>query len=195
MPKDIRKLLENYPEESASLSEKHALNFESKLMKELHQEKPKRRNIYWLSIAASLALLVTVGIQFIDSGKTVEPPVITEGSAPTENVEPKIQLGNISPELNAIETYYTNSIKLELSQLDMTDENKELVDTYLKKVKELTNEYKTLTLELTSKGVNDQTVDALIRNLQLRLQLLQRLKKQLNDLKDLKDTKNENNIV
>ena len=52
MPKDIRKLLENYPEESVNLSENHSNKFESKLMKELHHEKPKRRIIYWLSTAA-----------------------------------------------------------------------------------------------------------------------------------------------
>ena len=138
MPKDIRKLLENYPEESVNLSENHSNKFESKLMKELHQEeKPKRKGIYWLSIAASLALLVTLGIQFIDIGPYHEKPPRTE----TEN---QISLGNISPELNTIETYYVNSINLELSQLELTEENKELIDSYLAKVGELTREEKSL---------------------------------------------------
>lgn len=181
MPKDIRKLLENYPEESVNLSENHSNKFESKLMKELHQEKSKRKGIYWLSVAASLALLVTVAIQFID----ITPP--SKGSEVKK--EKQISLGNISPELNTIESYYVNSINLELSQLEMTDENKELVDSYLTKIGELTSEYKSLTEELNTKGVNDQTIDALINNLQLRLQLLKRLKKQLNNLKELKNSK------
>lgn len=183
MPKDIRKLLENYPEESVNLSKRHENKFESKLMQELHEEKPKRKLVYWLSVAASLALLVTIGIQFIDFGKKQIKPEVTQ----TEG----IQLGDISPELNTIEAYYTNSIKLELSQLEISDENKELVDTYLKKIAELTQEYKSLTQELKSKGVNDQTIDALINNLQLRLKLLQRLKKQLNILKEVNSTQNE----
>lgn len=188
MPKDIRKMFENYPEEAVNLTENHENKFEAKLMKELHQEKPKQRGIYWLSIAASFALLLTIGLQFIDwrgEGSEVGP-VINETTT-----EKQISLGTISPELNTIETYYTNSIKIELSQLEMTDENKELVDGYLNKIGELTKEYKSLTEELNTKGVNDQTIDALIRNLQLRLQLLQRLKKQLNNLKELNSKQNE----
>lgn len=183
MPKDIRKMLENYPEESVNLSSNHEHKFEAKLMKELHPEKSRKRPVFWLSVAASLALLVTVGIQLLDQKPSITPPT-------TEDTN-KISLGKISPELNTIETYYTNSIKLELSQLEMTDENKELVDSYLSKIGELTKEYKTLTKELNTKGVNDQTIDALISNLQLRLQLLQRLKKQLNNLKELNSNKNE----
>ena len=190
MPKDIRKILENYPNETANLSEKHASKFENKLMKELHQEKTDRRPIYWLSIAASLALLVTVAIQFADFGNSGGDPVKKE-----EIQTNKISLGNISPELNTIETYYTNSIKLELSQLEVTDDNKELLDSYLTKIKELTAEYKTLTEELNTKGVNDQTIDALINNLQLRLQLLKRLKKQLNNLKELKNSKTNEKLT
>ncbi|MFD2567931.1 hypothetical protein [Pseudotenacibaculum haliotis] len=183
MPKDIRKMLENYPEESVNLSSKHEHKFEAKLMKELHPEKSRKRPVFWLSVAASLALLVTVGVQLLYQKPPITPPTTEETN--------KISLGKISPELNTIETYYTNSIKLELSQLEMTDENKELVDSYLNKIGELTKEYKTLTKELNTKGVNDQTIDALISNLQLRLQLLQRLKKQLNNLKELNASKNE----
>jgi len=183
MPKDIRKLLENYPEESVNLSAGHESKFEAKLMQELHEEKPKRKLVYWLSVAASLALLVTIGFQFID----FEPKQTKSNETQVEG----IRLGDISPELNTIEAYYTNSIKLELSQLEISDENKELVDTYLNKIAELTQEYKSLTQELKTKGVNDLTIDALIDNLQLRLKLLQRLKKQLNTLKEVNSTQNE----
>lgn len=186
MPKDIRKLLENYPEESVNLSNNHSDKFRNKLMKELHNEQPKRQTWKWLSIAASIALLVTVGIQFLPDTKNDDPVV---------NTEKKITLGSISPELNTIETYYTNSINLELSELEITDDNKEILNSYLDKLKELTDEYKTLTQELTTKGVNDQTIDALISNLQLRLQLLKRLKKQLKDLKELKTKENETQII
>ncbi|MBL4605590.1 MAG: hypothetical protein JKY02_08020 [Flavobacteriaceae bacterium] len=170
MPKDIREMLENYPEEKGNLSVNHATRFEDKLRKELHREKPKRQTYKWLSIAASIALLVSIAIQFYPE-KNVE--VI-----PTEiqKSDQKISLGSISPELNTIERYYTNSINLELSKLELTEQNQEILDSYLNKIKELTTDYKTLTLELNTKGVNDGTIDALISNLQLRLQLLKRLK-------------------
>ena len=181
MPKDIREMLENYPEETANLSSNHSNKFESKLMKELHQEKQKSKHLTykWLSIAASIALLISVAIQVFDK-KPIEQPIKNE-----------ISLGSISPELNTIETYYTNSINLELSELEITEENQEILDSYLNKIGALTTEYKTLTKELNTKGVNDETIDALISNLRLRLQLLQRLKKQLNNLKELNSKQNE----
>ena len=182
MPKDIRKMFENYPEESGALSSSHANAFENKLMKELHQRQPKQKNYKWLSIAASIALLISIAIHF--TPKDIEPV--------DKKTDQNIRLGSISPELNTIETYYTNSINLELSQLEITDENQEILDSYLVKIGELTTEYKTLTLELNTKGVNDETIDALISNLRLRLQLLQRLKKQLNNLKELNYQQVEN---
>ncbi len=184
MPKDIRKILENYLEESVNLSANHSNKFASKLRKELHQEvKSKKQLLYWFSIAASIALLISVVIQFLP-GATGNPPVVKQ--------ESKISLGTISPELNTVEAYYMNSINLELSQLEITNGNKELIDSYLQKIGELTEEYKSLTLELNTKGVNDQTIDALISNLQLRLQLMERLKKQLNTLKEVNSKRNEN---
>lgn len=181
MPKDIRKMLENYAEKSSELSANHNQRFEEKLFKELHStEKKKRSVIQWLSIAASIALLVTLGIKFITIEPSIEKPV-----------EKKLTLGSISPDLNTIETYYINNINSTLSELEVTEENKELLNDYLNKIGELTKEYKSLTEELNTKGVNDQTIDALISNLRLRLQLLQRLKKQLNDFKKLNLKQNE----
>ena len=190
MPKDIRKMFENYPEESGALSSSHANAFENKLMKELHQRQPKQKNYKWLSIAASIALLISIAIHFTPSKAFIQAPEPVD-----KKTDQTIRLGSISPELNTIETYYTNSINLELSQLEITDENQEILDSYLVKIGELTTEYKTLTLELNTKGVNDETIDALISNLRLRLQLLQRLKKQLNNLKELNLNQDENKLT
>lgn len=191
MQQDIRDKLKNYKEENVELSKNHSIKFEALLQQKLHQNKPKKNYIKWLSVAASVMLLVSIGIQFYPN-KTPES-IITNNDNDTTTKQ--ITLGNISPELNTIETYYTNSINLEISQLDLSDINKELVDSYLLKIAELTKEYKNLTQELNTKGVNDATIDALIRNLQLRLQLLQRLKKQLNEFKNLNIKENESQII
>jgi uncharacterized protein YeeX (DUF496 family) len=191
MQQDIRDKFKNYEEENVELSKNHSTKFEALLQQELHQNKPKKNYIKWLSVAASIMLLVSIGIQFYPN-KTPEP-IITKND--DDSTTKQITLGNISPEFNTIETYYTNSINLEISQLDLSDENKELVDSYLLKIAELTKEYKNLTQELNTKGVNDATIDALIRNLQLRLQLLQRLKKQLNEFKNLNTKQNELQII
>ncbi len=186
MQKDIRDLLRDYKEQNIELSANHSSKFEGLLQQEMHQYKPKKKNYKWLSIAASVVLLVSLAIRFYPLNTTKEDPKTT----PKE-----ISLGSISPEFQTIETYYTNSINLEISQLELTEENKEMVDGYLFKIAELTKEYKSLTKELNTKGVNDSTIDALIRNLQLRLQLLQRLKKQIQQLKNLNTNQNETQII
>ncbi len=190
MQKDIKKLFENYNEGEANLSPNHRKEFENKLFQELHSEKKPWISYKWLSIAASLILLMSVAIRFLPSKDT---PIINSSKKNTNTNT--ISLGSISPDLKTIETYYINSINLELSELEITDDNKELLDSYITKLGELTKEYKSLTEELNTKGVNDETIDALISNLQLRLQLLKRLKKKLNTLKQLNTQNNEVQIL
>lgn len=185
MQQDIRNTLKNYKEENIELSVNHSNKFEALLKKELQLQKPKKKNYKWISIAASVVLLISLGIKFY-------PTTVLE-KTPIEPQE--ISLGSISPEFESIEKYYKNSINLEISQLELTDENDEMIDGYLLKIAELTKEYKSLTLELNKNGINDATIDALIRNLQLRLQLLKRLKKQLKQLKNLNKTQNDTQII
>jgi len=180
MSKDIREIMKNYKSEKASLSANHRNKFQDRLQKEVLKQ-PKRRNLRWLQIAASVVLIVSLAVGYF--GLESSP----------EEILPRdtISLGNLSPEFKSIEDYYTNSINYEISNLDVNENNKEILDGYLAKIDELTTEYKSLTTELNTKGVNDEIINALINNLQLRLQLLQRLKKQLNDLKKLNSTQNE----
>ena len=186
MQKDIKDLLKDFKEEKIELSANHSSKFEQLLKSEMHQEKPKKKNFKWLSVAASLVLLISLAIKFYPTKNIEDDPKTTTK---------EITLGNISPEFQTIEKYYKNSINMEISQLEMTDENKDIVNGYLLKISELTKEYKSLTKELNTKGVNDSTIDALISNLQLRLQLLQRLKKQLKQLKNLNTKQNETQII
>ena len=181
MSKDIREIMKNYKSEDVSLSANHRNNFQDRLLKEVNHQ-PKKRNYKWLQIAASVVLIITLAVGYF--GIETDP---TEEIKPTK----EISLGNLSPEFKSIEDYYTNSINYEISNLDVNENNKEILDGYLAKISELTTEYKSLTTELNTKGVNDEIINALINNLQLRLQLLQRLKKQLNDLKQLNSTQNE----
>ncbi|MGG8495831.1 hypothetical protein ACQY1Q_05405 [Tenacibaculum sp. TC6] len=180
MHKDIREILKNNTEHKVELSTNHRARFQQKLMEELHEEKKPRKKTYrWLYIAASIVMLVSLGVNFY-SIKTID----TSNGDETKIQTNQISLGSISPELKTIETYYINTINYELSQLELTKDNKELFDGYLTQLEGLTNEYKSLTNELNIKGVNDDTINALIGNLQLRLQLLKRMQKQLHEFKN-----------
>ena len=193
MQQDIRAQLKSYKEKEVALSEKHASKFEQLLAQEMHLQKPKKTNYNWLTIAASVVLIISLAIQFYPT-TTIESELNSNNTQANSAVK-EISLGSISPEFNTIETYYTNSINLEISSLEITDSNQEMLEGYLIKIGELTKEYKSLTKELNTKGVNDATIDALISNLQLRLQLLKRLKKQLKQIKNLNTKQDETQII
>lgn len=183
MSKDIREIMKNYKNEEVSLSANHRNKFQDRLLKEVHVQ-PKKRNYRWLQVAASVVLIVSLAVRYFNDDST-------KGNLIKDKPAQAITLGNLSPELKSIESYYVNSINYEISNLDVTENNKEILDGYLAKISELTTEYKSLTQELNTKGVNDEIINALINNLQLRLKLLQRLKKQLNELKNLNSKQNE----
>ncbi len=179
MSKDIREILKENVENSERLSTNHRQRFQQKMMEELHEKPPVKKSYQWLYIAASVVLLVSFGIQFYPTNN-IETPINVISNQPAN----EISLGSVSPELKTVEAYYVNTINYELSQLELTDDNKELFDGYLAKIGELTKEYKSLNHELNTKGINDDTINALIGNLQLRLQLLKRMQKQLKELKN-----------
>ena len=181
MPKDLRELLKNEQMQTRKLSKNHRISFEAKLQQELHRTK-KNYNQF-LKIAASFVIIVGLVSMFYFFNNPVEDvPKIAKIES----------LGSISPELKTIESYYLASINTEISSLQENSENKKLLDGYLEKIGELSSEYKLLTAELNTKGLNEKTINALIDNLQLRLKLLYQLKEQLNELKKLNLEKNEN---
>lgn len=187
MTQDIRKLAKEIKKEEASLPVNHETNFEKLLLAELHQKQPKKELIKWISIAASVTILVSVcSLMFYKNQEKKNPEKLPNK---------EITLGTISPEFNTIETYYINIINLEISEIELENSNKEIIDNYLFKIAELMNEYKLLTRELNTNGVNYATIDALIRNLQLRLELLQQLKKQLSQIKNQNIQNHETQIL
>ena len=120
--------------------------------------------------------------QFLGSEQVAEIPV--------ETVATK-SLGDISPQLKKVEDYYLANINLELSKMKVTPESKELFDGYLERLEELNKEYAALADELTQSGPSELTVNALINNLKLRLNLLYRLKEKLSELNAAEDTYKE----
>lgn len=182
MPKDIRNLAKDFKHKSVDLSENH----EEKFLKKLQEELPQRKESFtWIYAAASILLVVALGVKFY-------PTNMVESKINKENkVQSEVNLGDISPEMQKIENYYLTAINYEIASLEITTENKALLDEYFEKISKLDVDYKRLNQKLKKDGVNNETINALITNLQLRLQLLIQLKDQLNDLQS-KKSKNEN---
>lgn len=194
MAQDLRRLFEEERAKQYPMKTGHEKRFADRLDKALPQT--KKRSFYTLRIAASVLILVSAGIfayrQFYQEEIPATTIITSEGPAEEEQ---GISLGDLSPDLKKVEDYYVVNINLALADLEISPENKSLVDDFMKRLGELNKEYARLNNELNQIGPNDQTITALIKNLQLRLQLLQKLKSKLNEFKSIGNEQVTANIV
>jgi hypothetical protein len=194
MARDLRKLFEEeQKEEQFVMNEDHEKRFMELLDKEL--PKQKKSSFFILKIAAAILVLVSIGTVFFMSREDSNVKTTIVDKNPGVETRTGISLGDLSPDLKKVENYYVANINLELSKLNISGDNKELVDSYMERLTELNVEYKKLNEELNQVGPNDQTISALIKNLQLRLQLLQKLKEKLNEVQSSKNEQYETNAV
>ena len=194
MPQDLREMFRN---EDGPTSEKlprgHKRRFEAKLDEALPKEKSNQRYLY-LKIAAVLVVAFGVGFIFFSppnsngnlENQVVETPVEETIEEPAE--ESRFLVSDVSPEFKKIENYYLANLNFELSKLEVTEENKALLDSFMKQLAGLEKEYQRLNKEFSEIGANEQTIEAMIGNLQLRLELMYKLK---NKIKEIKQSKNE----
>ncbi len=190
MAQDIRDLLKDYQPEEPKLSKGHDARFEDKLDSAFSEKKKDNSIFFWMKIAASIVIFLTVGYfgyQYFQKDTTFDTELVD--TTTTENVTPTITIGNLSPDLKKVEDFYVTGINQQLASLNRTPENEELINGYLLRLEELDNAYKALNTELNEVGPSEATITALIDNLQLRLELLFKLK---NKLKELKSLENEN---
>ena len=199
MGQDIREMLKQDNRiPSEYLKEGHQQRFIDKLDKELPVKKQKP-NYGWVKVAASVAVIVSISLTaFLGTTKSDRNTnkIVNVNDSEVKNatvVIPKAtsSLAEISPEYEKAENYFLTSIKFELSQINVDDTNKELVESFMKRLENLNKEYQELNDELMEVGPNTQSVEAMMENLRLRLSLLNRLK---NKLKELEQIENENYI-
>lgn len=182
MSQDLREMFKNSDREIVpTMKDGH----EQRFLKRMEVELPvaKRPSYPWFTIAASLIILAGLGTYIFMNWNKPEPveTTIVEKNNPVPE-ERGISLGDLSPDLKKLEDYYMVSINMELSQLEISDRNKTLIDSFMERLEELNVEYKKLNAELNEIGPNDQTITALIKNLQLRLLLLHKLRDKLKEL-------------
>ena len=194
MAQDLKELFRKEREKQMfKMDEGHEERFLSRLEDAL----PKRRTSLWTTwkIAASIIAIIGLSIAYLQWGKSRDIPVTVVDKGDVKEVGKNFSFGDLSPDLKKVENYYVANINMELSQLDISESNKELVDSFMERLTELNSEYERLNAELNELGPNDQTITALIENLQLRLQLLQKLKKKLNQLKSSKNEQINRNSI
>jgi len=182
MAQDLRDLLKAEKEEGYRMKSGHEERFADRLDRAMQVKKKHPYSAYL--IAATLLVLVGLGVFFymnLQSSLPLESNIANQPMG-TEAM-PQLSLGDLSPDLKKIEQYYVTSINLQLSDLEISSDNKAMVDDFMDRLAELNREYQALNKELNTIGPNDQTINALVNNLQLRLELLYRLKDKLQTLK------------
>ncbi|WP_411768249.1 hypothetical protein [Winogradskyella sp. A3E31] len=179
MAQDLRHLFkDNTSQENETMPDGHEVRF----LKKLDEALPKteeQSSFGWWKVAASVVILLGLGYgayNYIGTTPVEEDAIeiVSESQLKT--------MGDVSPDLKKVEDYYLASINLELSKVQVTEDNKEVFDGYVLRLEELQNEYNNLNVELTDNGPNPLTIDALINNLKLRLNLLYDLQEQLKNL-------------
>lgn len=201
MAQDIRKMFQEDTTLPSKPPKGHQKRFEARLEEALPQENKKDsgRMFYFLRIAA--VLVVVLGISFfflnregeIGGEQLTDSPVETETESAEEiPVTKEYQLSDVSPEFKKIEDYYLASLNMELAKLDVNDSNKELIDSFMTQLAGLDREYQKLNAEINETGLTEGTIEAMVSNLQLRLDLLYKLKNKINDINQSKIKENEN---
>ncbi|QYA24051.1 hypothetical protein G3I01_00520 [Gramella sp. MT6] len=201
MGQDIREMFRNDEHlGKEKLSKGHQSRFEARLNEALPAEKKKSSYFSFLQIAAILVVALGIGGFFFfnnggnpvqDNNQIVDTPV-EEPKEEKEIPTTEYRLSDVSPEFKKIEDYYMASVNIQLAKLEMTPDNKELIDAFMKKLETLNEEYIALNAEIQETGLNEETVEAMIANLQLRLDLLKKLKTKLNEIEQSKENRYEN---
>ncbi len=188
MAQDLRRLFEEDRKKKYTLKSGHEKRFENRLDQAFTIQPKKKRN--WLWMAASVVAVLAVGIFGYrhSTGSMEQAKVPAPAGENAIAQKESISLGDLSPDLKQVEDYYVVNINMALSELEVSGDTKALADDYMKRLGELNREYIDLNTELNEIGPNDQTITVLIKNLQLRLQLLQKLKVKL---KEFKSNQNE----
>lgn len=204
MGQDIRELLKNDSifdvPPMDDLSADHELRFLDKLNAALPEEEavpkvvamPKRKKNY--TIAASAAVVLALGSFFFSqtNSNLQQEPTETVYNLSKNESEIIPSLADVSPEFKKVEDYYLASINVELANLQVTNDNKSVIDSFMKQLSKLDEEYKLLQKELHSQGTLNLSLEALINNLQMRLELLQQLKQNLKNINESNSTTYQN---
>lgn len=191
MGQDIKDLLKKEQLHiQKGLSDGHEARFLDRLEEALPQVDEKEDTIkpsfLIYKIAAAVILILSLGglaYQQLQQRPEIEgTEVVTKDTQETD--KPSLtSLGDVSPDLKKIEDYYLASINYELTQVEVSEIGKQLFKSYMDKLALLNDEHKVLQQELTDIGPNEDTINAMIDNLQFRLKLLYQLKEKLNELK------------
>ena len=151
-----------------------------------HSERFKRRlqgnksqkNISWkwISVAASILLLIGFGLGNITKNETT------------------YDLSKVSPKMAEAQSYFVSAIQFETQELEKNRnlDTEKIVESALDQIEELEDNYKIFVKELKKNGQQRKIINAMISNYQQRLEVL---KNALNQIEIVKNSKNSQDEI
>jgi len=175
--------LKNMFEEERLVHHKRKENHEDLFIEQLYKELPVKKRTTFSDFRIAASILILIGIGTLSY-------VMLDAPFNKKDASIAYSLKNISPELEEIESFYVTNINLIVSDIEKNSKNEAFVKRYMKRLSLLKEEYKNLILEMNEEGPNSRSINVLINNLKLQLELLQELRNQITSTK-----KNKNEII
>jgi hypothetical protein len=149
----------------------HIERFERKLNK---TEKKSASSWKWLSVAASVVLVLGFWL----------------GSS---HQKQQLELADISPKMKEVQNYFLSTIHQELKTVEKNRslETETIIEEALDQLEELEDNYKLFINELNSEGNARKIINSMIRNYQQRLEILENVLQQIDQIKNPNTLKNE----
>ncbi|HLV61861.1 hypothetical protein [Galbibacter sp.] len=166
---------------------------QERFVNKLHRDKATKNSHQgakmwkYISIAASVALLFTIGIQYFNQPQ--EKPTQTKVANYIPEGKPE--------EVQRTEYYFYALIAQEIEKIDQAsgEKTKRLVDDLKSQLLRLENDYKLLEADLSNKGDVKQILNAMMINFQTRIKLAQEVLNKIQEIENLKNTKHEEQTV
>lgn len=142
----------------------HLERFERKLN---HPKRVNKTSWKWLSVAASVVLIIGfwLGNNFQDK---------------------QIELADVSPKMEEVQNYFVSTIHQELKTLEKNRslETETIIEEALDKLEDLEEDYKLFITELNTSENTRKIISSMINNYQQRLQILENVLKQIEQIKN-----------
>tara|TARA_R110002126_G_scaffold277373_3_gene423223 strand:- start:6428 stop:6952 length:525 start_codon:yes stop_codon:yes gene_type:complete len=142
----------------------HLARFERKLN---HPRQIKKTSWKWLSVAASVVLIVGFWL-----GSTHQ--------------KQQMELADVSPKMQEVQNYFVATIQNELKTIESNRslETETIIEVALDELEELEEEYTLFLTELNVTRNQAKIINAMIKNYQQRLQILENVLQQITQIKN-----------
>jgi hypothetical protein len=143
----------------------HEKRFERKL--KYTQTNKNKTSWKWLSVAASVVLIFGFWL----------------GS---NHEKKQLELADISPKMEEVQNYFVSTINQELKSLEKNRslDTETVIEEALDQLEELEDNYNMFIVELNTTGNKSKIINAMIKNYQQRLEILQNVLEQIEQIKN-----------